>query len=120
MDTIKSNSEISRIFSSRRRYSNQFATFIVEEAKELRTDEGKAKQHGPRGRVAFIAGKRLGGAVWRNSAKRRMREIYRANSSFLEGLDVLFVAKKPILTASYSKVLTTCEQTMRRIGNENG
>lgn len=35
LDTIKSNAEISRIFSSKRRYSNQFATFVVAEDKEI-------------------------------------------------------------------------------------
>lgn len=120
MDIIKSNAEISRIFSSKRRYSNQFATFIVEEMERNSQTDGETKEHDPSGRVAFIAGKKLGNAVWRNSAKRRMREIYRANSSLMEGKNVLFIARSPILSASYSKVLNTCEQTMKRISHERG
>lgn len=120
LDIIKSNTEISRIFSSNRRYSNQFATFIVFDCVDESREKEKPLQHDPRGRVAFIAGKKLGNAVWRNSAKRRMREIYRARANLLEGVDVLFIARSPILKASYSKVLSTCEQTMKRIFDENG
>lgn len=120
LDIIKSNTEISRIFSSNRRYSNQFATFIVESCKDESHETEKPSQHDPRGRVAFIAGKKLGNAVWRNSAKRRMREIYRSRPELLQGVNVLFIARSPILKASYSKVLTTCEQTMKRIFDENG
>ena len=119
LDIIKSNEEISRIFSSSRRYSNQFATFIVENKKN-KPAGGNAIEHDHSGRVAFIAGKKLGNAVWRNSAKRRMREIYRSHSQLLNNVDVLFIARSPILDASYSKVLSTCEQTMKRISHENG
>lgn len=119
LDIIKSNEEISRIFKSRKRYSNKFVNFIVDDSSQGSTSES-ANEHDPRGRVAFIAGKKLGNAVWRNSAKRRMREIYRANSQLLEGVRVLFVARAPILDASYSKVLDTCERTMKRISDENG
>ena len=120
LDIIKSNTEISRIFKSNRRYSNQFASFIVEKRGSNEALVDSEEKHDPKGRVAFIAGKKLGNAVWRNSAKRRMREIYRANSQLLGDLNVLFIARSPILKASYSKVLTTCEQTMKRISNENG
>lgn len=120
LDTIKSNAEISRIFSSKRRFSNQFVTFVVAEDKEIEYGGESLEEHDPRGRVAFIAGKKLGNAVWRNAAKRRMREIYRANSSLLAGKDLLFIARRPIMDASYSKVLDTCEQTMKRISHEKG
>ena len=120
LDIIKSNAEISRIFKSNKRYSNQFASFIVEKSCSDGAHGETDEEHDPQGRVAFIAGKKLGNAVWRNSAKRRMREIYRANPHLLDGLNVLFIARSPILKVSYSKVLTTCEQTMKRISNENG
>lgn len=56
-------------------------------------------------KVAFIAGKRLGGAVVRNRCKRLMREAYRLSQQpFIDttnefGLDIegAFIAKKPTL-----------------------
>lgn len=61
--------------------------------------------HGPCGRVAFIAGKKHGGAVWRSAAKRRLRAIARDMGAPWAGYDVVFVAKKATTEQMYSKVL---------------
>ena len=63
--TIKSSTEVSRLFSQGTRLHTPYLTLIVAE---------NVQQHDRQGRVAFIAGKKLGNAVWRNAAKRRMRE----------------------------------------------
>lgn len=115
LDTITSNDEISRIFSSGKRYSNPYATIIAVKARSASSGEKPDDQHGLSGRVAFIAGKKHGNAVWRNGAKRRLREIYRANAGLLGDYDVLFVARSGILAPSYSKVLNACEQTMKKL-----
>lgn len=115
MDTIRSNDEISRIFSSGKRLSNPYVTVIAVPARSAHSGRGDNEQHGLHGRVAFIAGKKHGNAVWRNAAKRRLREICRAYSGDLGGHDILFVAKSGILNASYSKVLSTCEQTLKKL-----
>lgn len=114
MDTIKSNEEISRVFSEGKRYSNPYATFIAVKAQNALSEKDGIRQHDPCGRVAFIAGKKNGNAVWRNGAKRRLREIYRAHSISLRNLDILFIARRPILDESYSKVLQACERTLKR------
>ena len=64
------------------------------------------------GRVAFIAGKRNGNAVWRNAAKRRLRALCRDLGGPWPNFDVIFLAKKPLLKASYSKVMNACEETL--------
>ena len=115
LDTIKSNDEISRIFSSGKRYSNPYATIIAVKARSASSGKKPDEQHDLTGRVAFIAGKKHGNAVWRNSAKRRLREIYRAHAELLNEYDVLFVARSGILASSYSKVLDACEQTMKKL-----
>ena len=106
LETIRSNEEISNIFSHGKRASNRFITFIY---------DGSSSEHDHFGRVAFIAGKRNGNAVWRNSAKRRMREIYRALNGEWKKYDILFVAKPPLLRESYSKVLSACDKTLKNI-----
>ncbi len=115
METIKSNDEISRIFSEGKRYSNPYATIIAVKAQNALSTSENCEQHGPCGRVAFIAGKKLGNAVWRNSAKRRLREIYRSLQELSAGCDILFIARSAILRESYSKVLYACEQTIKRL-----
>ena len=74
------------------------------------------KQHGPGGRVAFIAGKKLGNAVWRNRAKRRMRALCRDLGGPWEGRDVIFLAKSGLAGATYSKVLSACRNALCHSG----
>lgn len=105
MEIIKSSVEISSLFTRGKRLHTPYLTFIV-----LRGE----KQHGLSGRVAFIAGKKTGNAVWRNSAKRRMRSLCRDLGGPWQGYDVIFLAKSDIVRASYSKVLAACDNTLKR------
>ena len=61
-------------------------------------------QHGQHGRVAFIAGKKQGNAVWRNSAKRRLRSLCRDMKGPFPGYDVVFLAKQHIKDVPYRQV----------------
>ena len=114
LDTIKSNNEISELFSSGRRISSKYVNFIYLDKGRLNKSSCK---HDHSGRVAFIAGKKNGGAVWRNSAKRRLREIYRINKEKLSGFDVLMIAKSSIMQASFDNVLSDCNDSLRRFKN---
>ena len=102
METIKSGEDISCLFSEGKRQSTPYFTLIYR------------KQHGPGGRVAFIAGKKLGNAVWRSAAKRRMREVCRACGGPWPCSDVIFLAKSAVTRADYSKVLTACAKALER------
>ena len=104
LETIKSRGDISDLFSCGKRLHTPYLTFIV-----LPT-----KQHGQQGRVAFIAGKKSGNAVWRNSAKRRMRAVCHELGGPWAGYDVIFLAKSGIMRSSYSKVHTACAETLKR------
>lgn len=108
MDTIKSSADISRLFSTGKRLKTPYLTLIISE-RECLTG---ASQHDRHGRVAFIAGKKLGNAVWRNASKRRMREVCRALGGPWPGYDVIFLAKSSLTGASYSKVLKACDKAV--------
>ena len=92
MKTIKSSAEITRLFNEGKRIGTPDLTLIV-----LRNE----KQHGHAGRAAFVAGKKLGNAVWRNKAKRRMRAVCREIDGVIEGYDIVYVARKTINSAAY-------------------
>ena len=62
-------------------------------------------QHDLDGRVAFIAGKRLGNAVWRNRAKRRMRAVCAQLDGPFPGYDVAFIAKRSVTDAQFSDMV---------------
>lgn len=117
MDTIKSSTEISQLFSAGKRYKTPYITFIVEERAPVQ-DRGHDVQHDRPGRVAFIAGKKLGNAVWRNSAKRRMRAICHELGGPWPGKDVVLLAKAALCQVPYAKVLRTCEDASRRLAME--
>ena len=68
MTTIKSSREIDMVFRTATRVAHPLLIALI-----AQTPEGR----GPQGRVAFIAGKRLGGAVLRNRSRRVLREAAR-------------------------------------------
>jgi ribonuclease P protein component len=63
-----------------------------------------------RDRLGIIASRRLGGAVTRNRAKRRLREIFRhqdpdtAGSRGVRPLDLVVIPRRELLAASYDAV----------------
>lgn len=69
-------------------------------------------QHGPSGRVAFIAGKKNGNAVWRNSAKRRMRAVCRDLGGPWQNLTILFITNRKTTQAEYTKLLSACRKVI--------
>lgn len=115
MDTIKSSSEISNLFSTGRRVKTPYLTLIVG-SNEVGGQKTGVKQHDHQGRVAFIAGKKLGNAVWRNAAKRRMRALCRDLGGPWGQLDVIFLAKSNLTSAEYSKVLKACDKALSNSG----
>ena len=75
-----------------------------------RTGSGDARGGGPRRgtgldvtRVAVVAGRKVGGAVQRNRAKRRLRAAL-AGGTLPAGLDVVVVARGGVLTADFTSL----------------
>lgn len=87
MRTIESSREIDELFKRGRKISHDTLTIIVG-----KTPKGRS----PEGRVAFVAGKRIGGAIVRNRAKRLLREAARRAGGPWAGRDVALVARPSI------------------------
>lgn len=79
------------MFQSARRAAHPLVMTLVTE-----TPEGR----GPEGRVAFIAGKRIGGAVVRNRARRVLRAAARRAGAPWPGYDVALLARPDTGAAS--------------------
>ena len=105
MDIIKSSADISFLFQKGRRLGTPYLTLIV-----MKKDE----QHDLDGRVAFIAGKKLGNAVWRNKAKRRMRGLCRDLNGPFSPYDTIFLAKAKINDAPYDAVLKASRKALQK------
>lgn len=105
MNTIKSSSDITYLFEHGRRIKASGLNLIVARTKE---------QHDQTGRVAFIAGKRNGNAVWRNRAKRRMRSLcFDLGGPFPE-LDVVFLARNTINDLPYEELLDNARHALSK------
>ncbi|MDM8289380.1 ribonuclease P protein component [Slackia piriformis] len=109
--TIKSSTEVSRVFAQGKRLNAHSLTILVYENEE---------QHGQGGRVAFVAGKKLGNAVWRNRSKRRLREICRALGGPWDGLDVVFMARRDTADCPYGQLLADGKRLVRKAGLQRG
>jgi len=107
MRTITAKSDVDSVFSSGRRASARFMALVVVPTPPSR---------GPGGRVMFVAGKRLGGAVWRNRAKRVLREAVRRAGGPWAGYDVALVAKRETAQATPQELDASLGQALRRSG----
>ena len=103
MDTIKSSDEISTLFQQGKRLNTADLTLIV-----LKSE----RQHDHQGRVAFIAGKKQGNAVWRNRAKRRMRALCKDLNGPFPGYDVIFLARSNVSEADYGMMLSNLRKAL--------
>ena len=68
-------------------------------------------------RLGLTASTKLGGAVVRNRARRRLREVYRLSLPHLQpGYVLVLVARSRVLTAPFSQLLSGFERQCRKLG----
>ena len=68
-------------------------------------------------RLGVVASRKVGGAVQRARAKRRMREAYRRNRHRFSGpFDVVLVARQPILKAKWAEIVSELLVLAKRVG----
>ena len=107
MNIIKSSEQISELFSQGKRVSAKEIRIIYKKHDEQR-------DHDLHGRVAFIAGKKLGNAVVRNRSKRVMREVARENGLPVEGYDILLMATPATRGADHDVLSSSLAKALRR------
>jgi len=107
MSTIKSSREIDEIFRTATRVAHPLLIALISD-----TPEGR----GPEGRVAFIAGKKLGGAVMRNRCRRVLREAARRAAAPWAGHDVALIARPGTAVASVPELDRALVSVLERAG----
>lgn len=105
MERIKSKQEIDSIFRTGTRQRHALLNLLIT------TQE----QRGQFGRVAFIAGKKTGGAVERNKAKRMLREAYRL-SPYKPQCDLVLLATHKTKSAKLSSLMQAYNLLLKRAG----
>lgn len=69
-----------------------------------------------RTRLGITASTKIGGAVTRNRARRRLREVYRLNRDKLQvGWDIILVARGRTVTASWKELNDTFLRGCRKL-----
>jgi len=107
MSTIKSSREIDTIFRTAARVAHPLLIALI-----AQTPEGR----GPSGRVAFIAGKKLGNAVLRNRSRRVVREAVRRAEGPWPGYDVALIARPRTATSSRAELDAAMSSVVSRAG----
>jgi ribonuclease P protein component len=89
---LRARAEFVGVQKSGRRVSGRFVT-LIGLPNTLGAD-----------RLGIVASKRVGGAVVRNRAKRRLREIFRRDQSSraLRSLDVVAIARRELVDAPFA------------------
>jgi ribonuclease P protein component len=106
---LKASRLFEETFAQRRRASGRCLTLW------LRRGPAAAR------RLGVVASRRLGGAVTRNRAKRRLREAFRLNRHrFRTDADVVLVARPGALTASWAELQQDLLDAARRLGALDG
>ena len=106
MRTIKSKQDFERVFHQGRSYRHPLMRMIA--CNTL--DEGDP------GRVAFVAAKRLGNAVFRNRCKRVLREAARRASLPADGYDVILFSTPQTHGSTPEQVARALEKLLTRAG----
>ena len=101
--TVKSKAEMERVFGSGKRLNTKAIVLIF-----CTTPEGRDRH----GRVAFVAGKKLGNAPARNRAKRIMREVCRELGGPVPGYDLVFLAKRAIFETEQGRIVSDCRRAL--------
>ncbi|MDR0747772.1 MAG: ribonuclease P protein component [Helicobacteraceae bacterium] len=70
--------------------------------------------------VGFVASKKVGGAVNRNFARRRMRELFRAHNGLLPRGRFVVLAKKPIGKLPYAALMEQFSHIVKQITKSKG
>ncbi len=71
----------------------------------------------PYNRLGITVSKKIGKAVVRNRAKRRLREVYRINSAnILQGFDFVLVARGRTADCPYEKLSADLIQAAKNLG----
>lgn len=105
MRTIKSKGDFKKVFSQGKRLSDPLVRIRVAQSDKASP-----------GRVAFVAPKRIGNAVFRNRCKRVLREAARMCDLPKDGFDVILLATERTHDSSPSEVAVSLRKLLGRAG----
>ncbi len=98
LEKLHKNADFNKVLKNGKKLKTAFVNIYVLNRK----DNNEIR------RLGLITSKKVGNAVCRNKAKRRLREIFRTNKHKLtSGLDIIFILKPQINLTGYGKLKST-------------
>jgi ribonuclease P protein component len=104
-EKIRRNGEFSEIIQTGRKVNGHLMTCFYRPAEKPQ--------------IGFATPKRLGRAVERNRARRRMREVYRFNKNEIGPIHLILLAKPSIKHASWKTIESEFRQVVKQTGSLN-
>lgn len=100
---VRRRDEFQRVFDLSHRAKGRYATVLV------------APNEAGTARLGIVASRKLGNAVYRNRAKRVIREVFRRSNTvqFGVGLDVVVIPRRELFDARYSALESDLLATFR-------
>jgi len=110
---LKKRSDFLRVAAYQRKVV--MPTMIVQLAQRSTVD--KSGQELPLLRVGFTASRKVGNAVKRNFARRRLRAVVETvcSSFSFSGEDIVIIARSSVVTAPYAALLRDFHQALNRL-----
>lgn len=105
--TIQSSRDVDSLFQRGSRAANTYVVVIAAPTEPER---------GPSGRVVFIAGKRIGNAVFRNRCKRVLRASAARLSLDVPGWDIALMARPATAKASPERLDASVVAALQKLG----
>lgn len=103
-EKLHSERDFKRVLKEGKRITTSFVNIFVLN----RHDQNEVR------RLGLITSRKVGTAVERNRAKRKLRELFRINKHKLTpGLDIIFVLKPEITLTGYSRIKETVLSSLK-------
>ncbi|HPF47103.1 MAG: ribonuclease P protein component [Alphaproteobacteria bacterium] len=108
IETIKKRSDFLRVAETRKKWISPAVIVQVAKNKDIVADKI---------RVGYTASKKVGNAVLRNRAKRRMREAARLvmSENGVKSHDYVLIARKEITERPYSELIRDLKWSLKRL-----
>ena len=105
---LKQRSDFLRLKESKKKFFTEAAVIVFDKSPEV-------KFIGIR--LAFIVTKKIGNAVHRNRARRRLRAAVRMayNLMAIKDLDIIFIARKNALTVKFSDMVSSFVEVLQKL-----
>ncbi|WP_345741171.1 ribonuclease P protein component [Nitrosophilus kaiyonis] len=99
--TLKSSKEFNYIYKNSKAVHSQYFVIFYKKTRDKK--------------VGFVSSKKIGNAVKRNRAKRRLRALFLLYSDKIPTGTYIFVAKKDILDADFKKLKKVFEKLIFKV-----